>query len=262
MMVRVPEPGRLELRYHWSGRERVAAHISLIALGLVLLALLSTRRLELADRLHAPAAQRLSALMLGLSVALVSMWVASRKAARLEQTWTDAIARVFARRADHDATFVRDLIVDGAFTTARTPQQICIGLTGRDALPGCSETAHRPSMAILYGAPHLYRCLAVTVPPNGLTDVHLEATGDVLGMVVRMTPGRGQHLTWRPVGGREDMKRRGVSTQPSEFHLRADAFPAGFTLRLGNRSNAPERVCVAAAEVRAKASGATGAALD
>jgi hypothetical protein len=258
MRITVPGSGRLVLRYHRSQLETIATWTSVVTLGLVLLALAVPRRIELADRLHGPAAQRLSALLIGLCVALALLWLARRQAAQLEATWNEAIHRVVPRQPNvASPVFVRDLVIDDAVESTRSVERICDGLLGKDALEGCSEAAHRPSMALAFNPPHLYRCLAVTVPPKGVAKVDLGSARSVVGMVARLE-GDGRGLTWAVHPATDDERPHPVRRRPTDFHLQGD----GIALRLVNRSGTPQRICVAAAEVRPKATGASGAALD
>jgi hypothetical protein len=269
MRVTVRSSGRLVLDYRRSRFETIAMPASLASAALVLLALAFPRRLELADRLHAPAVQRLSGFLVGLSVAIALVWLARRQNRMLETTWNEVIQHAVPRRKSEDRpVFMRDLIVDGAVSTTRSAQRICVGILGKDALEGCSETAHRPSTALLFRKPYLYRCLAVTVPPHGTATVQL-GTNDVVGMIVHLPSGRGRGLTWTTaqIQKSDAPHSRPVRGHPTDFHLRGETHPDGIELRLRNRSSMPERVCVAAAQVGREiddeiASGARSADID
>lgn len=248
MKVVVPGPGRLVLTYHRSRFETVAAWTSAMLLLVMLSCLLLPRPFELADRLHASAAQRLSALLLGLSAALILVWLVRHQQTGLEETWHEAIGQTAPpRESGPSPELVRDLVIDASIEIERSPEQVCVGLLGKNVMSECSEAAHRASMGMLYRRPYLYRCLELTVPPKGTADVRLGPPGtSVIGMIERVDGrGRGRHLLWNARA-----KRRPLGNVQHDFHLRAEDFPEGVVLHLYNRGRLPERVCVAAAEVK------------
>lgn len=231
--VTLPGPGRLELRYARPARERRLGWLSLVAALAALAALAFPRPLRFAGRLVGPTARRVSIALSALIAALVLALAVRRQTAQLARTWNH-VAR--------DASFVADLVDIGAYAVTMRPSDLCDGLAGRDARAGCSPARDRPRRATLFRDPYLYRCLWVTVPPRGRTEVRFAAPDGtrVTGALQRQTP----HL--RPnkklsfqVG---DGPRRKLGDRLERLD-RADR------VELHNGGGEPERVCISAAAV-------------
>lgn len=227
-----PGPGRVELRYLDTTRERRLAWLSLLAALATLVALGFRRPLQLAERLHSPAARKLSLAFAALIAALLLVLAVRRQTHQLARTWEPLAP----------TGFVADLVDSGAYSVAMSPADTCDGLDGRDAHHGCSGPRDRPRRATLYRAPYLYRCLWFTVPPRGSADVQLNPPPGtrVTGLFQRTTGGKkDRHLTVR-IG-----KRKPLPVTTRHIPFAADA------LTFSNAAGQPAQVCLIAAAVAA-----------
>jgi hypothetical protein len=230
--VTVPGPGRVELRWQPPARERALGWLGLAAALAALLALGRSRPLAVAERLHGPAARRLSRALAALTLAALLALAVRRQHQQLARTWAPALGQ---------ARFVADLVDAGRVAVTTHPADACDGLAGRDARAGCSEAAERPRRATLYRDPFLFRCLSVAVPPRGRSVLRFDVPegARVLGALVRQTAAgkRNKKLAYKAARARVALGDR------------LERFEAAHTLELHNGSGEPERVCVAAAAV-------------
>lgn len=229
--VDLPGPGRLELRYLTPDRERLLGWLSLAAILAALAALAFRRPLEFAERLHAPAARRISLALTALAAALVLALAVRRQSHQLARTWEPLLK---------NTTFVADLVDQGAHTVKMRPADTCDGIAGKDAHHGCSRARDRPRRAFLFRDPYIYRCLWLTIPPRGRTTVTFDppAGTTVRGLIDRRTP-----------GGKPNKKLHytiGKDKQPLKDRM--ERFE-GRTLELTNGAGDLEHVCIAAAAV-------------
>lgn len=246
MRVLAPGDGRIHLRYVEPASEAQARWVSLGALALVLAALVRTRPIAVAVRLHAPAVVRISWLMGIATLAVLLAFVARRQARLLRQTWEATVENVDPRRGEVPPVFVRDLVDEGEVLVERTPERACVGLHEKNALAGCSEAEHATHEGFLYREPYLYRCLELTVPPLGearVTFSGVRAGQIVVGTLVRAAhegSGRAIHYAFagRPVQ---------LGNRPRFLRLEGDRVAQGQALVLTNDRRVPERVCVSAA---------------
>lgn len=231
--VAVPAPGRIELRYVTPPRERTLGRVSIAAALLTLLTIAFLKKpLQFAGRLHSPAARKISAALTVLTAALVLLLAVRRQTQQLARTWDPLVS---------GRTFVTDLVDSGAYTVTMDPADTCDGLDGRDARHGCTAARDRPRRATLYRDPYLYRCLWVTVPPRGETEVAFDAPAGarVTGLYQRRTGGKpNKRLTITP------------GKKPAQMIKdRAERFDAA-ALKFTNKGGEPERVCITAAATR------------
>lgn len=228
--IKLPGPGRVELRYLDSPRERSLAWLSLITALALLAALAAARPLQFAERLVSPTARRISQILTALTAALLLILAVRRQSLQLAHTWKPLLA---------GKTFAADLVDRGAYTVSMDPADTCDGLDGRDARHGCSAARDRPRRATLYRAPYLYRCLWVTVPPRGRTEVRFDppAGARITGFVQRRT------LSARP------NKRLTLRTgKAAAVPIKDRQVPfTSATVTLSNGSGSPEQLCLIAA---------------
>src|SRR5690606_211974 len=156
------------------------------------------------------------------------------------------------RNRDDERTplFLRDLVIDGAIEPEVEPARVCSGLLGKNVLEGCSEAAHAPSTSFLFHEPYLYRCLRISIPPDGTATVQFPTLPDddtvVLGARVRhVRRGSGKDLLF---GSR--WITQPVKNVAREFVLDRKDHGDAPTLGLRNDGSGIEQVCVAAALVR------------
>lgn len=229
--LELPGPGRVELRYLDSPRERALAWLSLLTALALLAALAARRPLEFAERLASPTAVKISRLLTALTAALLLILAVRRQSLQLARTWQPLIA---------SKAFAADLVDSGAYTVTMDPADTCDGLDGRDARHGCSAARDRPRRATLYRNPYLYRCLWVTVPPRGRTVVRFDAPAGtrVTGHVQRRTAGKqNKRLTLRTD------KRAAVPIKDRQVSF------SGPTVTLSNGGGGLEQLCLIAAAV-------------
>jgi hypothetical protein len=251
LAVLTSQPGKVTLRYEATQRERIAAWVSLIALFSCLGALAFPRPLAMAERLHSPAAQRLSAILAGLTL-LIALAIAARKADRqLVETWKPVIEyHVETRKLSEgtERTFSRDIIDDRDYRIVIDPGDACDALFSKSPLPGCSEASARPRVSTAYRSPFLYRCLRVDIPPRGTVEIIVDdvpPTEAVLGFLKRRSDGRGGDELYFTVTGAEGP--RVAHSERRHFHVRPDQHQGTVSIELHNENLHVEAACVSLA---------------
>ncbi len=243
--IDVPAEGTVELTYLRTERERRAGWLSA---GLGLLCLLGLTRgadLHLTRRPSWPRKVRRGAWAAAGGVGLVLIvGVANRQHRLLEATWVDV-----QEDQEIEGNFVRDLVVDDAFTAWWTPSDICEALQDKNARSGCAAADAEPRIGMTYRAPYLFRCVRIVIPPRGHARVFFrpQPGEQVRGFVRRLNQrGSGKNIKWR-VGTKDPPARLGNAR--SSFNV-----PAGTTdevaVRFATTSRFPQSVCVAAATFR------------
>jgi hypothetical protein len=246
--VDLPGPGRVVVEYQVTARERRAVAVSAVVLLLCLVGLVWSGP-PLATAEPGPRARRVAWGVAGAGALLLAVAVPRRQAERLAATWQEMASHVLRARDEGSPAFVRDLVEDDALAVAVAPARICSGLLGKDVRDGCSETAHAPSRSFLYREPHMYRCLRLSIPPDGEATLDFPALPDdahvVVGVIVRHDPTvPGRRLSF---GSRSQQP---LTDEPRDFMLDRRRHGAEPSLTVRNAGRGIEQVCVAAALVR------------
>ena len=255
MRLRAPAGERVVLRYVTPQRERVAGWVSLVAIVLILVGLISDRERQLAVRLESEQTRRISWALGLVTLAVVLVGGYLRQEQKLAETWTHILidhAKSDRLSRGRDLKFRADLVDTGAYRVARSTTEGCDGTLGKDAMAGCTEADARPRVSMAFRPPYLYRCLRVEVPPRGSVDVTLEGLrdhDDVAGFYVRELGN-----TWDGfevlLPGETERHAPPSQRNRHHFHIRAEAREAEPTLSLYNSSPRGFPVCLtfAAAE--------------
>lgn len=251
LAVDLPAAGHVVVQYVVTARERRAVWISAATLLLCLVSLLwggpPVAALE-----PSPRARRIAWIVVGVGTLLAVWMLHRRQQAKLEETWAEFASDRLDRNPndDREPTFVRDLVIDDAIEVETQPARICSGLLGKNVLEGCSEAAHAPAASMLYREPYLYRCLRVSVPPEGEVTLQFPELPDdrtvVLGVLLRHEQkGSGKKLLF---GSR--WITQPVLNVEHPFVLDRKDHGVAPTLGVKNEGRGIEEVCVAAAFVR------------
>jgi hypothetical protein len=131
-----------------------------------------------------------------------------------------------------------------------TPARVCSGLLGKDVHDGCSEAAHAPGLSFLHRDPHMYRCLRLSIAPDGEASLRFPALPDdehvVLGVIVRHDPTvPGRRLTFGSLAVDQQL-----TDDPRDFVLDRRRHGPEPSLTVRNAGRGIEQVCVAAALVQ------------
>ncbi len=245
------EPGTITLRYQTPKAERIAGWISVVGIALVLLGLGFSRELSLVERLHSERAQRISWALGLLALAGVLLLAATKQQRQLGKTWTHLLgdhARSSELAEGRRLRFARDLVIDRAYSVARSNPDGCDGLLGRDARAGCMQEDARARVSMAYRAPYLYRCVHVVVPARGSLDLslELEADEDLAGFFVR--DGRDFRGLELRLPGQPEFQPPRSQNQRQHFHVFAETLQTSDpVIELRNSTDHDQGYCFALA---------------
>jgi hypothetical protein len=249
--VELPGPGHVVVQYVVSPHERRAGWISAAMLVLCVVGLVWSGP-PLSQTETGPRARRIAWVVAGVGGVVLVVGVARRQQAKLEETWAQLALDELDAAPDDDrlAGFVSDLVIDGELEVTVEPARVCSGLLGKDVLEGCSEAAHAPGPSFLFRDPYLYRCMRISVPPDGEAEIRFPALPDdqtvILGVLVRHEQkGSGKKLLF---GAR--WITQSVMNEERPFVLDRKQHGETPTLGVRNEGRGIEQVCVAAALVR------------
>jgi hypothetical protein len=225
--------------------------VSLVAIGLLFVALFFTRELQLAERLQSPRVTRISwALgLLTLAVILVGGYV--RQERKLAETWKKVIHdhKKSSRLArGQRIRFRADLVDIGAYEVRRSTTDGCDGTLGKDAMAGCTQEQGRPRKSMAFRQPYIYRCVRVEVPARG--SVEIEATGlrddeDLAGFFVRQTHTLDGLTVMLP--GQDEPFTPSGHHRRQHFHAKAQDRQGDATIRVHNDFGHAQPLCFALA---------------
>ena len=244
-------PGVIELHYRTPTIERVAGGVSLAAIVLLLLALISGRELVLAARLDSPRAATISGALALVSLAAILAASYVKQERQLSQTWDaiiDAHAKSGRMPGDRKLRLREDLVDTRAFSVARSNPDGCDGTLGKDALAGCTQDDAEPRASMIYRSPYLYRCLRVKLPPRASVDIELEGLregDDLAGFFNRQDRNFAGIVLGLP-GQERDFTPAG-NNKRQHFHVTAEARGGEKTLRVRNDKDYERRLCFALA---------------
>lgn len=254
LAVQSEQPGPITLRYESPSRERIAAWVSIGALLLCLGALALPKPLNMAERLHSPAAQRVSAVFTGATL-LVGLAFAMRQIDRqLAKTWANVLEYHVETRKFSDGVpleFQRDLIDARDYRVVIDPGDACDARFSKSPLPGCSEASARPRVSTTYRSPFSYRCLRVQLPPRGRAEIIVDDVSpdeSVFGFLKRRGDGGGGDELFFTVTGAEGP--RPTHSDRRHFHVRSDQHQGEVRVELRNENMHVEAACVALATAK------------
>ncbi len=242
--IPVTAAGTLVVSYWRSASERTLIWISALTWIACVVAVTRTRSISWSPLLAKP--NRSTALLLVLACTLALAVIALRRQrAQLEHTWIDW-SEAIPQLQDITVSSARDLVVDGSYRARQQPEHGCDPLLGKDVLAGCSEASTRPNMSVLYREPYMYRCLELTIPPGGTARITWKVAEHetLFGAVDRRERRQKSSLRTRLPGHGDAFVLDGLRT----FVVLAGE--ASNVVRLANRGNHPETVCVAGAALR------------
>lgn len=243
MQVEVVRDGDITLSYADTPVERRARWLALLAVLLSVLALAWGTPLSVKPwRPSATAARSIKVAAL-VAVAITVLGIQRRQSKQLATTWL-AFAERAAVLEEGEGSLVSDAVVDGNVEIHRTPERACIGILGKNALDGCTESQHAPMASFMYRAPYVYRCIRFTVPPNGTAVASLplpEAGATVIATLQRVDrKGKGRHLKIRT-----GAKWRTLGNARKDVIMPAKPGSATPTIEFRNDSGRLEPVCLA-----------------
>jgi hypothetical protein len=235
--------------YRVSPGERRAPWISAAVLVLCLVGLAWSGP-PIAKAEPGPRARRIAWAVAGAGGLLLAVSVPGRQQARLESTWVELAQVTLRTSEDRPPTFERELVMDDAIEVTVTPSRVCSGLLGKDVHEGCSEVAHVPGLSFLYHEPHMYRCLRISIPPDGEAWLQFPALPDDELAVVGVMAHHDQSTSGKQLLFGSQRINQHVTNDTRDFNLDRRRHGEAPALGIRNESRQIEQVCVAAALVR------------
>lgn len=247
--VELPGPGHVTVTYRVTPGERRAVWISAAVL-LLCLAALAWSGPPIATTEPGPRARRIAWAVAGAGGLLLAITIPGRQRSKLEATWIELARQTLQAAEDRPPTFERDLVMDDALEITVSPSRVCSGLLGKDVLEGCSEAEHAPSLSFLYRDPHMFRCLRISVPPDGEAWLQFPVLPDDQTVVVGVMVRHDQSTSGKQLLFGSLRLNQHVANDARDFMLDRRQHGEAPQLGVRNEGREIEQVCVAAALVR------------
>ena len=246
-------PGTVTLRYAKPTEERIAGWVSLVAIGLLLVALASGRQLHLEARLQSKRAQQVIWIVLLVGLAAIFVVSYQRQRAKLAKTWDDLIAdHMHSGRipSTRQLRLREDFVDSRAFRVTASNTDGCDGTLGKDALAGCTQDDAEPRATMVYRSPYLYRCMRVKLPPLSSVEIelpNLEPGDDLAGFFTRGERTFDDLVLTLP--GSDEVFRPAGQNKRQHFHVLAEARGEGNAnvIRVENEALYTRKLCFAMA---------------